>query len=177
MAHNKKKIFEQTKEIIIRHKLYYIENIIAYLPCQRSTFYNLFPIDSKEYKEISELLYIIKKKNKSDIASNRVPENYNNKDGYLYLVHCEDTNYYKIGMSNSNYKNRLSSLQSGCPIKLHMLYAVHSLDYKNIEKKLHSKYKNNAHFGEWFIFKNNEIKDVINYMNEIVKKQLIIEFK
>jgi hypothetical protein len=175
MAYDKKKIFEQAKEVIRKHKLFFIEDIVAFLPINKSTFYVFFKIGSEELKTLN---YLLSKNKISETAINRVPEYiHNNKEGYIYLVHCENTNYYKIGISNSQYKNRLSTLQSGCPIKLHMIHVAHSLDYKNIEKKLHSKYRNNAHFGEWFIFEKNEIKNVIKSMNEMVKKQLLIDFQ
>jgi hypothetical protein len=56
MAYDRKKIFEQAKEMIVKHKLFFIEDIVAFLPCQKSTFYDLFPVDSNEMNELKELL-------------------------------------------------------------------------------------------------------------------------
>jgi hypothetical protein len=39
MAYDKQKIFEQAKEMIVKHKLFFVEDIIAFLPIASSTFY------------------------------------------------------------------------------------------------------------------------------------------
>ena len=56
MAYDKKKIYEQAKEVIIKHKLFFIEDIVAFLPCDKTTFYRFFDINSNEYNELKELL-------------------------------------------------------------------------------------------------------------------------
>lgn len=56
MAYDKQKIFEQAKEMIVKHKLFFIEDIVAFLPCDKTTFYRFFDINSNEYNELKELL-------------------------------------------------------------------------------------------------------------------------
>jgi hypothetical protein len=56
MAYDKKKIFEQAKEVIVKHKLFFIEDIVAFLPCDKTTFYRFFEVESNEYNELKELL-------------------------------------------------------------------------------------------------------------------------
>ncbi len=56
MAYDKQKIYEQAKEVIVKHKLFFIEDIVAFLPCQKSTFYDLIPVSSNEMNELKELL-------------------------------------------------------------------------------------------------------------------------
>ena len=56
MAYDKSKIFEQAKEVIVKHKLFFIEDIIAFLPCDKTTFYRFFEPDSNEYNELKGLL-------------------------------------------------------------------------------------------------------------------------
>lgn len=56
MAYDKKKIFEQAKEVTIKHKLFFIEDIVAFLPIAKKTFYEYFPLDSNESNELKELL-------------------------------------------------------------------------------------------------------------------------
>jgi len=56
MAYDKKKIFEQAKEMIVKHKLFFIEDIVAFLPCAKPTFYDFFPPNSNELNELKELL-------------------------------------------------------------------------------------------------------------------------
>lgn len=56
MAYDRKVIFEQAKEAIIQHSLYFIEDIVAYLPISKKTYYEYFPIESDESNELKGLL-------------------------------------------------------------------------------------------------------------------------
>ena len=56
MAYDRKKIFEQAKEMIVKHKLFFVDDIVAFLPCSNSTFYDFFPANSEELDELKELL-------------------------------------------------------------------------------------------------------------------------
>jgi hypothetical protein len=56
MAYDKQKIFEQAKEVTVKHKLFFIEDIVAFLPCDKTTFYRFFEPESNEYNELKELL-------------------------------------------------------------------------------------------------------------------------
>jgi hypothetical protein len=56
MAYDKKKIFEQAKEMIVKHKLFFVEDIVAFLPCDKTTFYRFFEVESNEYNSLKELL-------------------------------------------------------------------------------------------------------------------------
>jgi len=48
MAHNKKKLIEQSLNAIEKYKLYFIEDVVAYISCCKATFYRykLNEIDS-----------------------------------------------------------------------------------------------------------------------------------
>ena len=50
MAYDKQKIFEQAKEMIVKHKLFFIEDIVAFLPISSSTFYAWKMEKSEELK-------------------------------------------------------------------------------------------------------------------------------
>lgn len=52
MAYDKNKIYEQAKHAIVKHKLFFIDDIIAFLPCSRSTFYEWEMDKSDELKEL-----------------------------------------------------------------------------------------------------------------------------
>lgn len=56
MAYNKTEIFETAKKKIVEHKLFFVEDIVAFLPCVSSTFYDFFPAKSEESEELKELL-------------------------------------------------------------------------------------------------------------------------
>ncbi len=52
MAYDKKKVFEQAKDVIAKHKLFFIDDIVAFLPISRSTFYEWQFDKSDELKEL-----------------------------------------------------------------------------------------------------------------------------
>ena len=56
MAYDRKKIFEQAKEVIVKHKLFFVDDIVAFLPISKKTFYEYFPVESDESNELKELL-------------------------------------------------------------------------------------------------------------------------
>lgn len=56
MAYDRVKIFEQAKEMIVKHKLFFVDDIVAFLPCSKSSFYEFYPDGSDELDELKELL-------------------------------------------------------------------------------------------------------------------------
>lgn len=56
MAYDKNKIYEQSIDLIKEHNLYFIEDVVSYLPLVKSTFYDLFPNDSNESNAIKKEL-------------------------------------------------------------------------------------------------------------------------
>ena len=56
MAYKTEDLFNTAIEQIKKHKLFFIEDIIAFLPCHKSTFYEHFPNDSDYYKKMFEEL-------------------------------------------------------------------------------------------------------------------------
>ena len=56
MAYNKLEIFKKAKEVTVKNKLFFIEDIVSFLPCDKTTFYRFFPVDCNEYNELKELL-------------------------------------------------------------------------------------------------------------------------
>lgn len=56
MAYDRLKIFEQAKEMIVKHKLFFVEDIVAFLPCDKTTFYRFFEPESNDYNELKGLL-------------------------------------------------------------------------------------------------------------------------
>jgi len=56
MAYDRNKIFEQAKEVIVKHKLFFVDDIVAFLPCSKPTFYDFFQVDSNQLNELKGLL-------------------------------------------------------------------------------------------------------------------------
>jgi hypothetical protein len=56
MAYKKKEIFELAKEKIVKHRLFFMEDIIAVLPCGKTKFYEFFTPKANETNTLKELL-------------------------------------------------------------------------------------------------------------------------
>jgi hypothetical protein len=56
MAYKTEDLLQKAMEAIDKNKLFFIEDIIAYLPCHKSTFYEHFPNESDNYKKMLEAL-------------------------------------------------------------------------------------------------------------------------
>jgi hypothetical protein len=65
MAYNTEDLFNKAKEAIEKHKLFFIEDIVAFLPCRKQTFYDHFPVDSDEMDKLKDML----DKNKIEIKT------------------------------------------------------------------------------------------------------------
>ena len=69
MAHNKEKIYQQAIEAVEKHNLFFIEDVVAFIPCDKTTFYRFYPVDSNEYNTIKDLLEQNKIRTKSAIRA------------------------------------------------------------------------------------------------------------
>jgi hypothetical protein len=69
MAYDKIKIFEQAKEMVVKHKLFFMDEVPDFLPCSRSTFYDFFPNKSDELDTLKELISINKTQIKTSMRS------------------------------------------------------------------------------------------------------------
>lgn len=56
MANDKNKIFEDAKRIVVDRQLFFIEDLVSFLPIAKKTFYEYFPIGSNESNTIKELI-------------------------------------------------------------------------------------------------------------------------
>lgn len=69
MAYKTAELFETAKKVIKKHNLFFIEDVVAYLPCTKSTFYLHFSVDSDKYKEIIEELERNRNKKKIELRN------------------------------------------------------------------------------------------------------------
>jgi predicted GIY-YIG superfamily endonuclease len=90
---------------------------------------------------------------------------------YLYIIQMKATNYFKIGVSN-NINKRLSTLQTGNPIKLYIVrYYLIYTDANRLEKLIHS-YLSEYHIHlEWFCIS----VDILKEIETIINKHNVIE--
>ena len=56
MAYDKEKLYNQALKAIEENNLFFIEDVIALLPCSKPTFYDHFPVNSNEFNTQKAML-------------------------------------------------------------------------------------------------------------------------
>jgi len=69
MAYNTEKLYKQATEAIEANNLFFVEDIVAFIPCAKPTFYEHFPLESNQLNALKELLELNKIKTKSSIRA------------------------------------------------------------------------------------------------------------
>ncbi|MEM7537344.1 MAG: GIY-YIG nuclease family protein [Chloroflexota bacterium] len=75
---------------------------------------------------------------------------------FVYFIHENDTNHYKIGKSSKPEK-RVGQLQTGNPRGLQIPYILPTYDMSLLESELHEHFKERHLKGEWFALRNDDI--------------------
>jgi hypothetical protein len=77
--------------------------------------------------------------------------------GYIYILHIDGFNYYKVGISQ-NVPSRKKAIQTLVPFDIETIRVINVEGYRNIEKEIHNELNEYRYKGEWF---NCDI-DIIN---------------
>ena len=101
MAYNTEDLFNTAMEQIKKHKLFFIEDIIAFLPCRKSTFYEHFPNDSDYYKRMLEELEQNRTELKVSMRSKWYKSNAPALQMALMKLICTDEERKKLAMQYS----------------------------------------------------------------------------
>ena len=101
MAYNTEDLFNTAIEQIKKHKLFFIEDIIAFLPCSKPTFYEHFPNDSNYYKRMFEELERNRTELKVSMRSKWYKSNAPALQMALMKLICTDEERKKLAMQYS----------------------------------------------------------------------------
>jgi hypothetical protein len=107
MAYDKKKIFEQAKEAIDKYKLFFIEDVVAWLPIAKKTFYEFYPIESNECNELKEMLEKNKVEVKSSLRSKWFKGNNPLTQMALYKLIGTEEEYHRIASTKTDNKQSI----------------------------------------------------------------------
>jgi hypothetical protein len=69
MAFDRDKLYQQAQTAIKENNLFFIEDVVAFIPCSKPTFYEHFPVDSNELNNLKDLLEKNKIRTKSAIRA------------------------------------------------------------------------------------------------------------
>ena len=105
MAYKTEDLFKTAIEQIKKHKLFFIEDIIAFLPCSKPTFYEHFPNESNYYKKMFEEL----EKNRTELKVSMRSKWYKSNAPALQMalmkLICTDDERKKLAMQYSENEN------------------------------------------------------------------------
>lgn len=110
MAYDQKKIYEQAQEQIKKNNLFFIEDIVAFIPCDKTTFYRFFPLESNEYNALKALLDENKVKTKSAIRSKLFKGSKASELLALYKLICTDEERDALMMQKIDHSTKGKSL-------------------------------------------------------------------
>ena len=99
MAYDKLEIFKKAKEVTVKNKLFFIEDIVSFLPIVKKTFYEYFPIGSNESNELKELLDQNKTELKVSMRSKWYKSNAPALQMALMKLICTDDERKKLAMT------------------------------------------------------------------------------
>ena len=97
--YDRKRIFEQAKEMIVKHKLFFVEDIIAFIPCSKQTFYDFFPVESDELDSLKTLLETNRTELKVSMRSKWYKSNAPALQMALMKLICSDEERKKLSMT------------------------------------------------------------------------------
>ena len=120
MAHDRNKIYEQAKQAIKDNNLFFIEDIVAWLPCSKTTFYEFFPAESDELNSLKDLLNENKVRTKSAIRSKLFKSQKAAELLALYRLICTPDEHQKLNQQYIDHTSKGESfniihLGSGIP--------------------------------------------------------------
>jgi hypothetical protein len=107
MAYDRQQVFEQAKEVVKEYSLYFIEDIVAYLPISKPTFYEFFPLESNELNELKGLLEQNKIKMKVQLRQKLAKGEKAAEILALYKLICSDEERKALQMVYSENKHEI----------------------------------------------------------------------
>ena len=105
MAYDKNKLYQQAKEAIEKHNLFFIEDIVAFIPCSKPKFYEHFPLDSDELNDLKEMLEQNKIKTKSSIRAKLYKSEKAGELLALYRLIATPDEHKKLNQSYIDHKH------------------------------------------------------------------------
>jgi len=88
--YDKDAIFEQCKKVVEENRLFFIEDIIAFLPITKPTFYVYFPVDSYEFNTLKDMINKNKVLTKTEMRSRWYMSENPTLQIALYKTICSD---------------------------------------------------------------------------------------
>jgi len=100
MAFDRDKLYQQAQTAITENNLFFIEDVVAFIPCSKPTLYEHFPVGSNELNNLKDLLEQNKIRTKSAIRAKLYKSPKASELLALYRLICTPEERKKL---NQNY--------------------------------------------------------------------------
>lgn len=100
------------------------------------------------------------------VVRDKADQTKRSKKGFVYIIQCEGTHYYKIG-SSFNPNERLKSMQTGIPFDLKLIFYIEKEFANSIELMTHLEFQDYRIRAEWFTFSERIIAKVIDFLKKL----------
>lgn len=87
------------------------------------------------------------------------------KKGIIYIMKCERTNLYKIGLTTGNVNTRFNSLKTANPSINLFKYYKEVVDLYKKERELHNLFSKKRIDGEWFELNESDLCEIDLFFN------------
>ena len=170
----KKEYEKEILKVIQKNNLTVLDDIFAYYSGIGKTQFHGLKLNKS--KIILKVIYDNKKKKNKLLRIENKIKKQDKSNGYIYIIHAEKTNYYKIGISKDAPRNRIASIQTGSVFDLKFIDIRYTKQFRVLEKDLHRQYKDYNVRGEWFELVEKQINEIVNYIITKEMKQLMFQF-
>ncbi len=106
MKYNRDELYNQAKEAIEKNNLFFVQDIIAFVPCGQSTFYDNFPADSEEMETLKRMLDTNKVRTKSSIRAKLFKSNKASELLALYRLIADPDEHRKLNQSYVDHTSK-----------------------------------------------------------------------
>jgi len=116
MAYDRKKILEQAKTAIKENNLFFVEDIVAFIPCTKTTLYNFFPAGSDEMNALKSLLEDNKIRTKSSIRAKLFKSQKAAELLALYRLICTPEEHQKLNQQYIDHTSKGEKMQTSITV-------------------------------------------------------------
>ena len=106
MAYDRAKIYEQAQKAIKENNLFFIEDVVAWLPIAKKTFYEFFPVESDECNTLKDLLEENKVTTKSEIRKKLFKSEKAAELLALYRLVCTNEEHRKLNQQYIDHTSK-----------------------------------------------------------------------
>lgn len=79
----------------------------------------------------------------------------------VYIIRIQNSQKYKIGKT-INLRKRIKQFSTGNPENLKLDYFIETKHYQSLERHLHNIFKNDRIGGEWFLFDDKKLEELVS---------------